>query len=151
MKVFIPQRKLYKCFGTHLLGQEVVWLVLWPNEALTYLQAPQEVSRTLKGSLQIKNNLEVPTLVYVQGYVQGLQKILQHLTLFQRSPSQVWRCPHISSPLQKLPYSSTQQLSVNVTKGLQKLPTSYINPWGGSFKASCDIRHQMLRTDQGYQ
>ena len=29
-----------------------------------------ELFGTLEGSLQIKNNLEDPTLVYVQGYVQ---------------------------------------------------------------------------------
>ena len=56
--------------GTQLLGWEVIWVVPWPNEALTYLWAPMELSRTLEGSLQIKNNLEAPTLVYVQGYVQ---------------------------------------------------------------------------------
>ena len=74
MEAFIAQRKLYKWFGNSLTWLESdlsgFWVVSWPNEALTYLEAPMELSGTLKGSLQIKNNLEAPTLLSVQGYVQ---------------------------------------------------------------------------------
>ena len=51
-------------------------MVPWPNEALTYLEAPMELSRTLEGSLQFKNILEYPTQLYVQAYVQEISRIL---------------------------------------------------------------------------
>ena len=75
----LKEQKLLLLKGSFTIALELAWLVRflghfwevpWPNEALTYLQAPQEVFRTFKGSLKIKNNLEAPTLVYVQGYVQ---------------------------------------------------------------------------------
>ena len=34
-----------------------------------------ELSGTLEGSLQIKNILELPTLIYVQPYVQEIARI----------------------------------------------------------------------------
>ena len=50
----------------------------------------------------------------------------------------VQRCVDISRHFQNLPHSSHQWLSVDGSRSLQKLPSSYISPWGGSFGASCD-------------
>ena len=63
MEALLLKGSFTSALGTHLLGA-------WPNKALTYLWVPMELSGTLEGSLQIKNNIEAPTLVYVQGYVQ---------------------------------------------------------------------------------
>ena len=36
-KLSLTQGNFYKCLEAHLLGYEVIWVVPWPNEALTYL------------------------------------------------------------------------------------------------------------------
>ena len=64
---YCSKEALQVLLGTHLLGWLSSWVVPWPNEGLTHLQAPMVLSGTLQGSLQLKNNLELPTLVLCKG------------------------------------------------------------------------------------
>ena len=85
-KYYCFQRKLYN-------GWKLICLVSWPNEALTYLQAPMELSGTLEGSLQLMNILEHSIQFYVQEYTRDLWNSLESLGLFSRLPPQcrdVW-------------------------------------------------------------
>ena len=59
MEALLLSRKLYNAW-------KLTCLVPWPNETLTYLYAPMELSETLEGSLQFKNILERPTSFYAQ-------------------------------------------------------------------------------------
>ena len=68
-KLLLLKGSFTSALGTHLLGWLGSWVVPWPNEGLTYLQASVKLSGTLEGSLQLKNNLELPTQFYVQTYV----------------------------------------------------------------------------------
>ena len=74
----LKEWKLYCSTEALQVLWELTCLVPWPNEALTYLQVPMELFGSLEGSLQIKNNLEAPTLVHVQGYVQDGFGIFQN-------------------------------------------------------------------------
>ena len=102
-KLLITQGSLYKCFEDSL-GQEVIWVVPWPNETLTYLQAPMELSRTLEGSLQIKKILECPTQFYVQPYVQEISRILQKaLDSSHAFHHSVEMCEYLQASLEPFP------------------------------------------------
>ena len=68
-KLLLLKGSFTSVLGTHLLGWLGFWVVPWLNEGLIYLKASVELSGTLEGSLQLKNNLELPTQFYVQTYV----------------------------------------------------------------------------------
>ena len=101
MEALLLSKEAIQCLEAHLLGQEVIWVVSWPNEGLTYLQVPMELSKTLEGSLQIKNILELPTLIYVQPYVQEISRILQKaLDSSHAFHHSVEMCGHLQASLE---------------------------------------------------
>ena len=93
----LEENKLLLLKGSFTCALELTCLVSWPNEVLTYLQAPMELSGTFKGFLKIMNILEHPTHFYVQAHVQeytrDLQNSLESLGLILYLPPQcrdVW-------------------------------------------------------------
>ena len=125
--------------------RKLTCLVSWLNEGLTYLQAPQEASRTLEGSLQIMNILEHPTQVYIQAYVQLYTRhfwnSLEYLRLFPCLPPQ---CTKKCGCLQPSLESSTLFPPMAKCRCPQKLPGLYISPWGGSLETSYDNKPTKL-------
>ena len=122
-KLLLLKEAFTSALRTHLLGQEVIWVVPWPNEGLTYLQALMELSGTLEGSLQIKNILELPTLIYVQPYVQeytrNLQNSLESPRLLSCLPPQcrdVWTSLDISRTFHTLPTNDLVQMALGVSR-----------------------------------
>ena len=104
MKALLLSKEAIQCLEAHLLSWLGSWVVPWPNEGLTYLQAPMELSgpwrvpyKSRRFQNTLHNSMYKPMYKNIQDISRILQKALNSSYAFHHS---VEMCGHFQASLE---------------------------------------------------